>query len=445
MELKEIIEKIDSLKQEIDDLGPLSNDAKERLEQKVRMEWNYHSNVMEGNQLDYGETRSLLLWGITAKGKPLKDHLDLEGHNEAIKKLEGIASKDITITESLIVEFHRLILAEPFDEYRKDILVGKYKRENNYLYNERDERVDFCPPEEVPKRLNDLINWTNNAISPPKRKKRQYDVHPLLIATRFHLEFINIHPFDDGNGRLCRIFMNLILMQCGYPPIIVPTDLRTQYFAAIEESREKGIEVLATFLGEQLIKSLELYLKVAKGGSAEDSSDLDKEIALLELKLKSNKIATLSRTEDVLKITYTDSILPLFMELEDVQRKFSKFFLNPGCRYEINHQPYHDLKSIDDILLGKNIEHPFSFMQLYEIKSWYYLNDFQMNGTNPFSVHPDIVIRFENLKYVISSERVKFEPYERLYSDPLKEADIKAITVFVGNYILNQIKERTTN
>jgi len=327
MDLKQIIVKIDDLKEQVDAFGELPKDARERLEQKIRMEWNYHSNVIEGNSLDYGETRSLLIWGITAKGKPLKDHLDLEGHNEAIKKLEAIAGMEIAITESLIKEFHRLILAEPFDDYRKEIQPGKYKETDNYLYNYRNERVDFCSYPEVPQKLNELINWTNNTIDPPKRSKKKYEVHPLLIATRFHYEFINIHPFDDGNGRLARIFMNLILMQCGYPPIIVHKELKEQYYRAIEDSRERGIEILAEFLGEQLIKSFELYLKAAKGESIEEPNDLDKKIALLAKKLEGEEdVFQHKRSRGGIDFAYENIIEPFLEKLFLKAIGFNKLF-----------------------------------------------------------------------------------------------------------------------
>lgn len=388
---------------EADAFGELPKDTKERLEQKIRMEWNYHSNVIEGNSLDYGETRSLLLWGITAKGKPLKDHLDLEGHNEAIKKLEAIAGQEIPITESLIKEFHRLILAEPFDDYRKEIQPGKYKETDNYLYNYRGERVDFCLPDEVPKKLNELINWTNNTIEPPKRSKRKYDVHPLLIAARFHYEFINIHPFHDGNGRLARIFMNLILMQCGYPPIIVNKDLKDQYYRAIEDSRERGMEVLAEFLGEQLIKSQELYLKAARGESIEEPDDLDKKIALLAKKMEGDgDNIKFKKSVETLKKTY-DSFFKKFIEA--IETKFSKFntlFLNGFTEVKINEEN-----------LPSNNRHPIGLIQSSNIfweaiesdkikfitirKAWY---EFK-KASNPFDVEISFYFSFHRYDFGI--------------------------------------------
>ena len=69
---------------ELDSLRPFSKDDEQRIMQKFRLDWNYHSNHLEGNQLTYGETKALLLFNITAQGKPLKDHLEMTGHNEAI-------------------------------------------------------------------------------------------------------------------------------------------------------------------------------------------------------------------------------------------------------------------------------------------------------------------------------------------------------------------------
>ena len=57
--------------------------------QKIRLDWNYHSSHIEGNKLTYGETKALILFGHTAQAKPLKDHLEMTGHNEAILSIEG--------------------------------------------------------------------------------------------------------------------------------------------------------------------------------------------------------------------------------------------------------------------------------------------------------------------------------------------------------------------
>ena len=89
---RNIIEVIDGLKRDLDELRPLPPDVVGRVEQKIRLESNYHSNAIEGNTLTLGETRSLILHGLTAHGKPMRDHLDIEaragGHDDAVKAIE---------------------------------------------------------------------------------------------------------------------------------------------------------------------------------------------------------------------------------------------------------------------------------------------------------------------------------------------------------------------
>ena len=63
-----IIDEIDQLKAELDAMRPLPSDVVGRIEQKLRIESNYHSNAIEGNSLDFGETKSLILHGLTAQG-----------------------------------------------------------------------------------------------------------------------------------------------------------------------------------------------------------------------------------------------------------------------------------------------------------------------------------------------------------------------------------------
>ena len=94
-----ILADVTDTKKRLDALRPLSDDVEGRVMQKLRLEWNYHSNAIEGNKLTFGETYSFLMYGLTAKGKPLKDHLDVRGHNEAIKFLESIVKEDADLTE----------------------------------------------------------------------------------------------------------------------------------------------------------------------------------------------------------------------------------------------------------------------------------------------------------------------------------------------------------
>ena len=86
-ELKQLLDRIDRLKAEVDKCKPLKPEQEQRLMQKVRLDWNYHSSHIEGNTLTYGETKALFFWGITAGSKPIKDIIEMRGHDKVIKSL----------------------------------------------------------------------------------------------------------------------------------------------------------------------------------------------------------------------------------------------------------------------------------------------------------------------------------------------------------------------
>lgn len=103
---------------------------------KFRLDGNYHSDNPEGNSLTYGETRALLLFGLTASGKPFKDHPDIKGHNEAIQWIEEVLRQERPMNESFIRLLHEVLLKEPYqvDAITPDgqptkrwVRIGQYK------------------------------------------------------------------------------------------------------------------------------------------------------------------------------------------------------------------------------------------------------------------------------------------------------------------------------
>src|ERR1700744_2866698 len=202
----EILQEVDALKKQVDDMRPLPDDVEGRVMQKLRLDWNYHSNAIEGNRLSYGETVAFLMEGITAKGKPLKDHLDIRGHNEAINFLLSIVKDSRTLSEADIRNLHQMILVEPYDteattpeglKTTKRITLGEYKTSPNHVKTATGEIHYYATPEETPAKMQELMEWYIEASS-------NKNIHPVVLAALFHHKFVEIHPFDDGNGRLSR-------------------------------------------------------------------------------------------------------------------------------------------------------------------------------------------------------------------------------------------------
>jgi len=185
MALEQINRKIKALSQELDKLRPLSVEDEQRIMQKFRLDWNFHSNHIEGNSLNYSETRALILFGITAQGKPMKDHLEMEGHNEAIKYIEEVVKQERPMTEQFIREIHQMILKERYQSdaitpdgqpTKKWVEVGEYKSTPNHVKTATGEIFRFASPEETPAKMEELMNWYKKSL---KDKKK----NPLLFAT----------------------------------------------------------------------------------------------------------------------------------------------------------------------------------------------------------------------------------------------------------------------
>lgn len=113
--MSNVIEEIDRLKEKLDALRPLPSEIVGQIEQKLRIESNYHSNAVEGNSLTLGETRSLILHGLTAHGKPMRDHLDIEGHDEAVKAMVDAVTRNESLNEVFIRNLHKVLLKEPYE------------------------------------------------------------------------------------------------------------------------------------------------------------------------------------------------------------------------------------------------------------------------------------------------------------------------------------------
>ena len=271
-------------REELDALRPLPPDVLARIEQKLRLEANYNSNAIEGNTLTYGETRSLILHGLTAQGKPLRDHLDIEGHDTAVKAIEDAISDDRELNEVFIRNLHRILLKEPYEKEAKTpegqrviriISIGDYKTTPNNVRTSTGETYYFTPPDQVKSAMGDLIDWYRT-----KERERE---HPIIIAATFHYRFVRIHPFDDGNGRMARLLMNMVLIKHGYTVALIRQENRDEYLNQLEQAdKTEDLTEFISYIAFSCEYALNLHLRAARGESVEDLDDIDKEIALFK-------------------------------------------------------------------------------------------------------------------------------------------------------------------
>ncbi len=256
--LTRILEK----KQTLDSYRPIPHDIEKEIFDEFRLEWNYHSNHMEGNTLTYAETKMLLLFGITSSGKPFRDSLEMMGHNEALNWVLDIVKESYPLTETFIRELHTKILKEPYEspamtpEWIKTFRIitpGMYKQMLNHVRTATGEIFRFAEPFETPAMMWDLIEWYRGERERP-------DTNPIILATDFHYRFIRIHPFDDGNGRTARILMNFILLSYGYPPAIIKTEEKWEYLYALRQGDIGEMDAFYDYIAQKVEQSLDTML-----------------------------------------------------------------------------------------------------------------------------------------------------------------------------------------
>jgi Fic family protein len=466
--LAEIVAKLDALHIDIQPYRPLKPEQMQRLMQKLRLDWNYHSNHIEGNSLTYGETRTLLLYGTTAKGKPLKDHLDIQGHNEAVEWIMDLLRGEEVerpLSETFIRELHKLILKEPYYKEaitsnglptKKLIQIGQYKTEPNHVLTPTGEMFYYASPEETQARMGDLMTWY-------EAETEKKELHPLAIAVGFHYRFVRIHPFDDGNGRMARLLMNFILMKYGYPPAIIPTEQRKDYIDALREADETdNLEPFAIYVGKCLIHSLDLMLKVARGESIEEPDDFSKKIALLQASLEVKDEVKISKSNqkilDLIKNTFSTNVQNKIVEIKIEKlavlflKKELKLQLPVNVGYDATLENYIiDVDSFPNTVLkeseifdSKSLR--TNYDRIYEYSYIIYtfsLKAFKKAGLNTFDLEANVIISFQDFKYIISFGTPNIrKKLEKLYHQVPTETEWEEIANFIGDGLLAEIEKR---
>jgi len=241
--MEKLLQAIISKRDELDRLRPLPREVLSNLEHYYDLEITYSSNAIEGNTLTPVETTLVIEQGITVGGKPLKDHLEALDHYDALRYVRDLGSEKGRLTESDVRNLHRLVMYRS----RPDI-TGQYANVARYVRTETG-RHEFPSPVEIPALMGDFSRWLNGAADTPE------------TAFAVHRRLVDIHPFNDGNGRTARLLMNLILIRGGYPPIAVRPEDRLAYIRALQRGQAgQGTEDFDSLLYERLDATLEEYL-----------------------------------------------------------------------------------------------------------------------------------------------------------------------------------------
>ena len=274
---------LDSMIRTWRDVGPgISAGDNDRLWRKLKLEWNYNSNHIEGNTLTYHETELLLIFGRTSGGHPMRDYEEMKAHDVAIDHVRELAAEERELSDAEIRQLNGITLKEPFwapaeapdgQSTRKRIVPGEYKTTPNHVRTSTGALHRFAEPSDTPSLM---AAWTRDF-----RRDMTRCAYPLpLFLAESHNGFLAIHPFDDGNGRTARLLLNYALLRRGLPPIVIKTENRDRYIEGLENADLGNVMPLATFMMENTRWSLDLAIRAANGESIEHAADVDKELQI---------------------------------------------------------------------------------------------------------------------------------------------------------------------
>lgn len=230
--------RIDELKGQWAIGAQLSSQALGRLKRSVLITSTGASTRMEGALLSDNDIEKLLR-GIDIQRFTDRDKQEVKGYYELLENVFN-SWKGLRFNESMIKHFHKELLKY----VEKDKLHrGDYKKRENkvHMIDEAGQSIgilfDTTSAFLVPKEMQELVSWTQDALAGNR-------FHPLLVIGNLLVEFLKIHPFQDGNGRLSRILTNLLLLQAGYLYMSYVSheklveDNKPDYYLALRQSQK---------------------------------------------------------------------------------------------------------------------------------------------------------------------------------------------------------------
>ena len=248
---RELLDRIDRNAAYIREHRPLSEAEIKQLDAYYKIGTTYSSNALEGNSLTLSETKVLLEDGITVGGKPLRDCYEAAGHGRAYDHMVSLArSKNFQLTEDIIKRLHFLFYSGIDAEE-----AGKYRQGQVFISG-----TEYVPPTavDVPVQMAGLTQ---------DLEQKQAALHPVEYAAYAHRRLVDIHPFQDGNGRTARLLMNLLLIRQGYCVVSIPPILRHDYIAALQlaqRSENSSDEAFVRLIAECELEAQKDYARMFK-------------------------------------------------------------------------------------------------------------------------------------------------------------------------------------
>lgn len=215
---------------------------------KLQIELTYNSNHIEGSRLTHDQTRYIFetnTIGMTDQSINVDDIVETVNHFRCIDYI--IDHADVPVTESIAKQLHLLLKTGTSDSRKDWFVVGDYKRLANEVGGQ-----DTCPPKDVHRQMKALISDYHHI--------KQKSIEDIID---FHVRFEQIHPFQDGNGRVGRLLMFKECLANGVVPFIITDELKLFYYRGLREwGHVNGFLTDTCLTAQDQYKALLDYFKI---------------------------------------------------------------------------------------------------------------------------------------------------------------------------------------
>jgi len=297
-----------------------------RLKKSVLITSTGASTRIEGSRLS-DEDIEKLMRGMKMQKFSNRDKQEVQGYYELLNNIFD-SWRNLRFSENSIKHFHQELLKYTEKDKRHR---GEYKKQENTvaIFDEvrKVKRIIFEPTPAylTAKKMQELVEWTKANL-----ENKKY--HPLLVIGNFLVEFLQIHPFQDGNGRISRILTNLLLLQAGYlyMPYVshekIVEDNKSDYYIALRRSqktfktKKENIIPWLDFFFDVFIKQSKMAVGLLSKENIEKLLSV-KQLAVWQYLEKSEEAspAEISRRADVARPTVNQA-LDVLLRLKKVER-----------------------------------------------------------------------------------------------------------------------------
>ena len=262
----DIIQEIEECFKRMKKIRPLKPEEIAYFNREFSISASHNSNAIEGNTFTYDETKLLIEKGIITGAHSLRESEDIIGYKQAFDFLYDAVKNEQPITEEFIKTIHAFVL-------RGDEEAGKYRTIQNYIGSITRVVYTPCPPSQVQEKMSEYVQALAKDFDENIKMARAGSTNWIALfhnLAKHHIEFENIHPFIDGNGRTGRLLLTYELICMGLLPVDIRYEERDRYYAAIKAYKDKEkysdrpdskTEKLAKLLAECELQSMEIWLR----------------------------------------------------------------------------------------------------------------------------------------------------------------------------------------